>query len=268
MADEKYDLVFRGELVPGAELDQVKQNLSRLFKMDAARIEMLFSGKAIVLKRGMDMDAAAKYRVAIKKAGARIDTVTSRPKASAPPAKPGATPQNQQSGSAPTAPAAERSMPEQAPQAAPPLPEPERKSNDQQPQPREAVAATASAFRLAPAGGDLLAPDEKRRQPAVNIDTSAYDLRPVGAILLDDDERDSPAPRQVNTQGLNLAPVGADVLKPEERQPEQRVDLDLSQLSIAPPGERLVPPAPPPPPAPNVSNIKLVDQDKGGSGGR
>jgi len=76
MSDQEiFDLVFKGELVKGAELGTVKSNIGKLFKMAPEKVEALFSGKAITLKKGLDFDAANRYRVAIKKAGARVDLV-------------------------------------------------------------------------------------------------------------------------------------------------------------------------------------------------
>jgi hypothetical protein len=234
MADEKYDLVFRGELEPGAELAQVKQNLSRLFKMDVARIEALFSGKAVVLKRGLDAETAGKYRAAIRKAGARIET-----------------PSSQSASPASTTPATPNQVRAQTARSESETSVPVSASPD--------AAAEVGTLSLAPAGGDILAPGEKQRQPAVDIDTTAFSLRPVGAALLDDGEYEQPVPLPLDLQGLDLAPVGADVLKPEERQAEINVEIDLSGLSVAPPGDRLEAPKGPPPPPPDVSRISLVD---------
>lgn len=65
-----YEIVFSGECVPGASLDQVKSNLATLFKADAQRIELLFSGRRLVLKNNLDAQAAEKYRAALARAGA------------------------------------------------------------------------------------------------------------------------------------------------------------------------------------------------------
>ncbi len=59
MAETTYDIVFRGDIVLGTPLPKVKENLMRLFKIDAAKVESLFSGQAVVLKRGLD-DATVK----------------------------------------------------------------------------------------------------------------------------------------------------------------------------------------------------------------
>lgn len=65
-----YEIAFSGECLPGASLDQVKSNLATLFKADAPRIEVLFSGRRLVLKNNLDVQAAEKYRAALARAGA------------------------------------------------------------------------------------------------------------------------------------------------------------------------------------------------------
>ncbi|MBD8473243.1 hypothetical protein IFT98_05140 [Pseudomonas sp. CFBP 8770] len=65
-----YEIVFSGQCVPGAALDQVKSNLAKLFQADAQRIELLFSGRRLVLKNNLDAQAAEKYRAALARAGA------------------------------------------------------------------------------------------------------------------------------------------------------------------------------------------------------
>ncbi|NWB91980.1 hypothetical protein [Pseudomonas agarici] len=67
-----YEIVFSGELVPGAPVEQVRSNLARLFQADAQRIELLFSGRRLVLKNNLEAAAAEKYRASIERAGAVV----------------------------------------------------------------------------------------------------------------------------------------------------------------------------------------------------
>ncbi len=64
-----FEIVFRGELVPGAQLALVKANLAKLFQSDGARIEALFTGRRLVLKSDLDPQAAEKYRSTLERAG-------------------------------------------------------------------------------------------------------------------------------------------------------------------------------------------------------
>jgi uncharacterized Tic20 family protein len=66
-----YNLVFQGETAPGADLAQVKQNLAQLLKVDGARVEGLFSGRPVVLKRDLDHPSALRYQEALQRTGAR-----------------------------------------------------------------------------------------------------------------------------------------------------------------------------------------------------
>ncbi|QXI27454.1 hypothetical protein [Pseudomonas vanderleydeniana] len=70
-----YEIVFSGELLPDAPAEQVRSNLARLFQADAQRIELLFSGRRLVLKNNLDAAAAEKYRSTIERAGARVEVL-------------------------------------------------------------------------------------------------------------------------------------------------------------------------------------------------
>ncbi|MCH8542996.1 MAG: hypothetical protein LAT61_05455 [Alcanivorax sp.] len=71
MSDARYNIVFDGSLVPGADPAAVRANLGRLFRMTPERVEALFSGKRMVLKRDADQATAMKFRAALKQAGAQ-----------------------------------------------------------------------------------------------------------------------------------------------------------------------------------------------------
>ena len=66
----RYEIAFSGELAPGARLEQVEANLTRLFQADAQRIAVLFSGRRIVIKQNLDYASVEKYRQAMARAGA------------------------------------------------------------------------------------------------------------------------------------------------------------------------------------------------------
>jgi hypothetical protein len=70
-----YNLIFQGKIIEGALLDEVKQNVAHLFKADTAKIAVLFSGKAIVIKKNLETSAAKKYLTIMKKAGAIVRVV-------------------------------------------------------------------------------------------------------------------------------------------------------------------------------------------------
>ena len=68
-----YEIAFSGQLLPGAKLEQVEANLTKLFQADAQRIALLFSGRRIVIKQNLDFAAAEKYRQAMERAGAQVE---------------------------------------------------------------------------------------------------------------------------------------------------------------------------------------------------
>src|SRR5690606_40568336 len=58
----EFDIIFRGDIVIGHQLQDVKARLQQLFKTDAARIDALFTGRPVALKRGLDQATANKDR--------------------------------------------------------------------------------------------------------------------------------------------------------------------------------------------------------------
>jgi len=72
MNQARFKIVFSGELMPDVALETVKDNLSRLFKSDGARINALFSGSAIEIKRNLSESEADQYLSALQRAGAKV----------------------------------------------------------------------------------------------------------------------------------------------------------------------------------------------------
>ena len=75
MSNQEFDIIFRGDIVFGHQLADVKQRLQQLFKADAAKVDALFSGRPVPLKRGLDQASAEKYKEALTRAGAQVDIV-------------------------------------------------------------------------------------------------------------------------------------------------------------------------------------------------
>ncbi|MEN0106610.1 MAG: hypothetical protein AAGC84_09305, partial [Pseudomonas sp.] len=72
MTDSRFKIVFTGELMPAAALDTVKDNLARLFKSDRDKIDALFTGNPVALKRDLSDAEADKYVGALQNAGAKV----------------------------------------------------------------------------------------------------------------------------------------------------------------------------------------------------
>jgi hypothetical protein len=79
-----FDIYFLGEILPDTDPTAVREGVARLFKIDPAAADRLFSGKALRVKQGVDVDSASRYRAAFRDAGALVQIV---PEGSAPPAR-------------------------------------------------------------------------------------------------------------------------------------------------------------------------------------
>lgn len=71
MQQERFKIVFTGQLMPEATLAETKEKLANLFKADPQKIEDLFSGQINTLKRNLDNAEADKYLAVLHKAGAQ-----------------------------------------------------------------------------------------------------------------------------------------------------------------------------------------------------
>ena len=76
MSEQRYEVVFRGDVVPGESIVDVKQRLAELFGADSARIDGMFSGRPVVVKRNIDQETAQHYQASMRKAGAVVDIRT------------------------------------------------------------------------------------------------------------------------------------------------------------------------------------------------
>ena len=54
-------LVFYGEVLPGHDPVTVKASLASLLKLQANQIDTVFSGRRIVLRKGLSADESGKY---------------------------------------------------------------------------------------------------------------------------------------------------------------------------------------------------------------
>ncbi len=75
MSVQSYDLVFRGKIHGDISLENAKANLGRLLKIDAKKVETLFSGKPCVIKKSLDASVAEKYIGHLKSQGLDCELV-------------------------------------------------------------------------------------------------------------------------------------------------------------------------------------------------
>ncbi|WP_341304480.1 DUF805 domain-containing protein [Pseudomonas sp. TMP25] len=72
MTQARFKIVFNGELMSDVSLDTAKENLARLFKSDQTRINSLFSGGPVDIKRDLSENEADQYLKALQNAGANV----------------------------------------------------------------------------------------------------------------------------------------------------------------------------------------------------
>lgn len=238
MSESRYNIVFRGELVGGADPAVVKQNLAKVFKMDADRVEKLFTGKAVVLKKDADKATAMKFRAVLKKAGAQCEM------------------QSLDAGGGPADSAQPTSAETGAERASFAARDPETRPFSEQAasaeqQRRTEPEATASA--AGSSGGEAKV-EEIEAAPPPQAPSAATDSAPppdsdlVGTIRMGG----------TGFSGeFDVAPAGADI--GEHHEPENAVDPDISHLSMAPPGSDLEQlPADRQVEVPDISHLKLL----------
>lgn len=72
---EQFDLVFQGKILEGYDLAGVKRNLSAALKTTEEKVEQLFSGTQIRLKKNLPQEQAEKLQQQLAKLGAQSDLV-------------------------------------------------------------------------------------------------------------------------------------------------------------------------------------------------
>lgn len=226
---ETYRLVFRGEVFEGQHKAVVKQRLGVVLKMDGARLDALFTGKAVTVRKSADSETAAKFQVAFKRAGARLRVIPLDAQPAAPAAPASAT----------SVPGFDLAPPGAMLQVTSATPAP--------------PSVDTSHLTLAAPGSDLSDP-----RPAVAVvqpDLSHLTVADLGVDL--HDEVPEPHAAIVATPTWGIAKVGA-TLAPTKAPVEPELDIDAIDFDVAPPGTRLADEDDePPPPAPDTSHLHL-----------
>ena len=197
---ELYDIYYAGGLIEGYDESTVRANLGKLFKANDATLEKLFSGKPQAVKRGVDKEGAVKYRNAMTKAGA-VAVIRAQPQADT---------------------AIHTAV----------SPEPSD-------QPKQSMAERLSALTgeadpaanmtLAPAGSEVLNPDERPVVTAPDIDLSGLSLSDLDEQALE--ESSAAAPSAPDTSHITLAAAGTEILP--EQVSAAVAEPDVSHLTLA-----------------------------------
>lgn len=242
----EFDIIFRGDIVFGHQLSDVKQRLQQLFKSDTAKVDALFTGRPVPLKRNLDEATANKYREVLLKAGAQVELcpsggvkVTSEvPVAARQPANNAAVKPSAWS----LAPAgSDLLMPAERPPVSP-------------------VHVNTDTISLRPAGGNLLDMSEVPPTAVASVAVPDYALAEVGADLVREDEKMLLPLVEIEGGDWDLAEVGADLIAPEDRLPEPVPLIIPSDFGLAPLGSNLNQLKPEIKPLiPDISGIHLAD---------
>lgn len=70
MEETLYKLVFEAKLQPGFKEKTVRKNLQSLFKADKSKMERMFSGDPIIIRKNLNEEKIRKYERAMVQAGA------------------------------------------------------------------------------------------------------------------------------------------------------------------------------------------------------
>lgn len=174
-----FEIVFQGQVKDGVALEQARTRLGQLFQAGEQQLDVLFSGRRIVIKQNLDEASAEKYRQAIDRAGAvcRVEPMGGdQPRSQGAP-EPQAVARTAPSADAPTRPAAPAAI-----------------TGTSRVIPRDGYMAAfsnveAPDFGIAPLGDDLQ--DEYQDFTPLPLDLSALSLAPPGADL-DELRQDKP----------------------------------------------------------------------------
>lgn len=286
MTEPLFDIVFRGDIVLGHNIQEVKQRLGQLFKADSAKVDALFTGGAVSLKRNVDAAAAEKYKAILTKSGAQVQIRPAGSTASAKskrPVKPTPASAPALPTAAPTAQKApqtlkdrieaqERARKVQAP-AVPTAPAEDAQTGglslapvgsyllkDREKKPQIPVNVDTSDISIKPMSGDLLEESEKPATPVATVKDADFDLADTGSDLLKEEERKKVEPIDVGDLVFDIAEVGSDMIDPKDKAPVAVADIDMPELDIAPTGSDMnQKKKSPPPPPPDTSAISLAD---------
>ncbi len=173
MPSPLFDILFHGQIMEGRDPAAVKGEIGKLFKADAEKVERLFSGKAICIKSGVDQETAARYRTAIRNAGALVEI---RPAAQSQEAE-----EREAAPAEAKQPAAESPRPEDEDMVL--LPPNTGSLIDCAKEVTPRPIPDTSSISLAPEGTTI---DERDETPAADIDTSELTLNPPHSGSLED----------------------------------------------------------------------------------
>ncbi len=227
--DTRYNVLFAGELLEGASAADVRAAVARLFNADEATLDKLFSGRPQTIKRDCDRATAAKYKAALEKAGAKPIIKVAQEAAAPAPAP--------TSASAPASTKKQTAAEKIAALAAAADTQPAYGSAPAEPAetaPAPAAPPTPENDMLAPAGADVLRPEERAQPVVADVDTSGLILDAPVDRLAPEAAAPPPAP---DTSHLDMGEVGDTI--PTLPRHETPLNPDTDAISLTPEGTDL-----------------------------
>jgi hypothetical protein len=251
MSGEIFDVYFSGVILKGSDPAEVKRKIGAVFKLQGEKLDRLFSGKPIPIKKGIDMERAIKFRVTFRDAGALVDIVP----AGDPPPSP-----------KPLQPPPQR---EQAGVATADTPQPSNEltlANGPMELAGDADTSPIAVpeYELSSSQGFDLSDCTPSVDPAQIPDISSLDMEKPGSTL---DETPEPEPLTIDTSALELDKPGVTLI---DTSPAKAPDIDTADLSLAPANQgsledyqRPVEPAP----LPDIDHLQVVKPEPASSQG-
>lgn len=266
--EERYRLVFRGEVLDGQHTAVVKKKLAQVLGIkDDNKLEQLFAGKAVVIRKDADTKTAAKFQVAFKKSGARLRVLPVVLSIEELEAKEAAD----------IAHTAQVKADRERAEAIAAMPD-------------QAGFDDTAAWALMPAGSPVLAEEEREEVEPVEVPTDHIQLHTAAKFAAEETVA-AAEPVEIEAPDFDVAAVGS-VMGPAvaEDEPELADSLLDVNFSVAEVGVELVQPSPPVeapvallesdfdlaepgaamsagsveqelPPAPDVSHLTMVEEE-------
>lgn len=250
MSSETFDVYFSGTLIKDSDPEKVKRKIGAMFKLEGDRLERLFSGKPVPIKRAVDMDRAIKYRVAFRDAGGLVDIVPTGqavPTAKPPPVRPPETTTRAAAATAATQPLTLAEGPLEAPE---------------EPPQKEIIAPD---YPLSSTEGFDLSDCTTEAPPQAIPDISGLDLTKPGTEL---DEAPQPEPLKIDTTALALDTSQENL---DNQQAPEPVVIDTHSLSLSAANQGSLEDCQSPveaAPIPSVDHLKIIDENEKVSQGR
>ena len=177
------DVFFRGDIVPGQNILDVRERLKKLFNADEQQLQKLFSGRPVAIRRNLDREAAEQYREAVFNAGAMVEL---RPvKTEATSAEVGFS-----DNKAPIQSKAELQN--------------QSITHDHGREAEEAEDEDVPDFSIAPIGADMLREEDRKVIDPVEVVISALAVEDMSGDILQDSEKKHVDPVEVDISHLSV----------------------------------------------------------------